>query len=507
MSAESATGVKRLFVVAREHLSNALIGGFFIMLTGFTPEHWVGHVLEAVHLSPAALKSLTLGFDPRIILVLVGVAVIVGDQLLKRHAAAPRLQLAEATGSHTATAAFAPAVSVPERPSIAVLPFQNMSGDPEQEYFADGMVEDIITALARFPALFVIARNSCFTYKGRSVDIKQVGRELGVRYVLEGSVRKSADRIRITGQLIDAATGAHLWAERIDGALEEIFKLQDQVTSSVVGAIAPKLEQAEIERVKRKPTKSLDAYDYYLRAMAKLYEGKRQSIEEALSLFQKAIDRDPGFAAAYGMSAYCYVWRKANGWVADRSRETAEATSLAHKAAQLGRDDAIALSEAGFALAFVAGELDHGAALIDRAVALNPNLASAWRFSGYTRVFLGDSDLAIRHLEQAVRLSPLDPLIFIVYNGIALAHFFACRYDEASKAAEMAGPNYITAVLMLAVSEAMAGRSNESARALARLRELDADPSMSKFAELWPLRRPEDCARFQEGMRKLGLPA
>jgi len=507
MSAESATGVKRLFVVAREHLSNALIGGFFIMLTGFTPEHWVGHVLEAVHLSPAFFKSITFGLDPRIALVLIGVAIVVGDLLLKRHSAAPQLESAGAAEAHTARAAAPSSDPVPERPSIAVLPFQNMSGDPEQEYFADGMVEDIITALARFPALFVIARNSCFTYKGRSVDIKQVGRELGVRYVLEGSVRRSSDRIRITGQLIDAATGAHIWADRIDGALEEIFKLQDHVTSSVVGAIAPKLEQAEIERVKRKPTKSLDAYDYYLRAMAKLYEGNRQSIEEALQLFKRATELDPGFAAAYGMSAYCYVWRKANGWVADRSRETAEATSLAHKAAQLGRDDAIALSEAGFALAFVAGELDRGAALIDRAMTLNSNLASAWRFSGYTRVFLGDSDVAIRHLEQAIRLSPLDPLIFIVYNGLALAHFFSGQYDAAAAAAEKAGPNYITGVLMLAVSLALAGRTSESEKALSRLRELDPGLSAAKFAELWPLRRPEDCARFQEGMRKLGLPA
>jgi tetratricopeptide (TPR) repeat protein len=258
---------------------------------------------------------------------------------------------------------------------------------------------------------------------------------------------------------------------------------------------------------RRKPTKSLDAYDYYLRAMANVYEGKRQTIEEALRLFRKATELDPAFAAAYGMSAYCYVWRKANGWVGDRSRETAEAASLAQKAAELGRDDVIALSEAGFALAFVAGELDRGAALIDRAILLNPNLATAWRFSGYTRVFLGEADTAIRHLEQAIRLSPLDPLIFIAHNGIALAHFFSGRYAEAAAAAEMAGPNYITGVLMLAVSLVLAGRTDESEKALARLRELDPDLRASKFSELWPLRRPEDRARFEEGMRRLGLPA
>ena len=212
-----------------------------------------------------------------------------------------------------------PALSLPDKPSIAVLPFQNMSGDPEQEYFADGMVEDIITALSRLRWLFVIARNSSFTYKGRAVDVKQVGRELGVRYVLEGSVRKAGKRVRITGQLIDASTGAHLWADRFDGELADIFDLQDQVTASVVGAIAPKLEQAEIERAKRKPTESLDAYDYFLRGMAAFHQLTRPSNDEALALFSRAIELDPDFASAYGMAARCYLQRKGFGWV-DRSR-------------------------------------------------------------------------------------------------------------------------------------------------------------------------------------------
>ena len=202
----------------------------------------------------------------------------------------------------------AQALALPDKPSIAVLPFQNMSGDPEQEYFADGMVEDIITALSRFKALFVIARNSSFTYKGRAVDMKQVGRELGVRYVLEGSVRKAANRVRITGQLIDTATGAHLWADRFDGGLGDIFDLQDQVTESVVGAIAPAVEKAEIERAKRKPTESLDAYALYLRGLARFYQfANRQANDEALRLFNSAIELDPDFASAYGRAAFCYV--------------------------------------------------------------------------------------------------------------------------------------------------------------------------------------------------------
>ena len=216
-----------------------------------------------------------------------------------------------------ATRGAAPAAQVvaaaPERPSIAVLPFLNMSGDPEQDYFIDGIVEDIITALSRNHALLVIARNSTFTYKGRAADVKKVGRELGVRYVLEGSVRKSADRVRVTGQLINVSTGAHLWADRFDGALKDIFDLQDDITLQVVGAIAPKLEHAEIVRAMRKPTESLDAYDYYLRGVSNFHKGGREDISEALRLFLKAVELDDNFSSAYGMAAWCYVRRKVNG--------------------------------------------------------------------------------------------------------------------------------------------------------------------------------------------------
>jgi adenylate cyclase len=401
------------------------------------------------------------------------------------------------------------ALALPDKPSIAVLPFTNMSGDPEQEYFADGMVEDIITALSRMSWLFVIARNSSFTYKGKAVDIKQVGRELGVRYVLEGSVRKAGNKVRITGQLIDASTGAHLWADRFDGGLEDIFDLQDEVTQNVIGAISPKLEQAEIERAKRKPTEKLAAYDYFLRGMAAIYQGTRAANLEALEHFRQATDIDPDFAAAFGMRAYCYVWRKANGWVTDREQETAEAERLARTAARLGVDDAVALAQAGFALAFVAGVLDDGVALIDRALLLNPNLAAAWRFSGYVRVFLGAPELAIEHLERAVRLSPLDPLIFIVMNGVVLAHFFAGRHDEALAWAGKTlrhNPNYAAALIMAAVSAALTGQSDEMQKAVGRLRDIDPAVRIASFANVWPLRRPEDLAAFEKGLRLTGLP-
>jgi TolB-like protein/class 3 adenylate cyclase len=272
-----------------------------------------------------------------------------------------------------------PALALPDKPSIAVLLFTNMSGDPEQEYFADGMAEDIITALSRFKALFVIARNSSFTYKGRAVDVKQVGRELGVRYVLEGSVRKAANRVRITGQLVDTATGAHLWADRFDGGLGDIFDLQDQVTESVVGAIAPAVEKAEIERAKRKPTASLDAYALYLRGLARLYRfGNRQANDEALRLFNSAIELDPDFASPYGRAAFCYVIAKINGWISDTADAIAEVKRLARRAVELGKDDAIALAAGGNALAFVVRDLGVGAGLIDRALVLNSNFAEAW---------------------------------------------------------------------------------------------------------------------------------
>ena len=271
-----------------------------------------------------------------------------------------------------------PALALPDKPSIAVLAFDNLSGDPEQEYFADGMVEEIIMALSRLRWLFVIARNSSFTYKGRAVDVKQIGRELGVRYIVEGSVRRAGTKVRIAGQLIDTSTGAHLWADRFEGDAADMFALQDQVTASVVGAIAPKLEQAEIARALRKPTDSLDAYDYFLRGMAAIHRWQREPTEEALAMFHRAIELDPNFASAYGMAARCYSVRKASGWMTDWARETAEAERLARRAAVLGKEDALALATAGIAIAFVVGDLDEGSALTDRALTLIP----IWRGGG-----------------------------------------------------------------------------------------------------------------------------
>jgi TolB-like protein/class 3 adenylate cyclase len=403
------------------------------------------------------------------------------------------------------------ALALPDKPSIAVLPFANLSSDPEQDYFADGMVEDIITALSHFKALFVTARNSSFTYKGRAVDVKQVGRELGVRYVLEGSVRKAANRVRITGQLVDTATGAHLWAERFDGGLSDVFDLQDQVTESVVGAIAPAVEKAEIERAKRKPTESLDAYALYLRGLAAYYQfGDRQANDEALRLFNNAIELDPDFAAAYGRAALCYVIAIYSGWFSDTANEIAEVQRLAQRAVELGKDDAIALSASGYALVFVVRDLEVGAAFIDRALVLNSNLAEAWNFGGWVKNFLGEPETAIERFARAMRLSPLDLRATAMRSGTAHAHFFLGRYDEAASWAAMAlqeNPDLQPGLRIAAASNAMAGRPEQAHEAVARLRQLNPALRVSNLKDVrGPYRRAEDLSRYEEGLRRAGLP-
>ena len=381
-----------------------------------------------------------------------------------------------------------------------------MSDDPEQEYFADGMVDDIITALSRFKALFVIARNSSFTYQGRAVDVRQVGRELGVRYVLEGSVRKAANRVRITGQLVDTATGAHLWASHFDGTLDDIFDLQDQLTATIVGAIAPRVEQAEIERTKRKPTDRLDAYDYYLRGVAGL---NIRRAAEARKLFLKAVELDPSFAVCYAMAAHCYELEVIRGGLPP-AEVIAETTRLARRAALLGNEDAVALAQAGHALAFVAGEIDEGATLLDRAIVLNPNLALAWHQGGWTKIYLGEPEQAIERFSRAMRLSPLDPLLLPwMQSGTANAYLLAGQYDQAASWAEKAlrgGARNPSALRAAAASFALAGRVEEARKVAARFLEVFPEARISRaLAPFYYLRRPEDLARYVEGLRLAGL--
>lgn len=424
--------------------------------------------------------------------------------------ASTRDQSAVGAASQAANSPGSSNPALPDRPSIAVLPFQNISADPEQEYFADGMADEIITALSRFPSLFVIARNSSFTYKGRAVDVKQVARELGVRYVLEGSVRKAGNRVRFTGQLIDATTGGNIWADRFDGALEDVFGLQDQVTARVVGAIEPRLQRAEIERAGRKPTESLDAYDYFLRGMAGFHLHNRDSLLEAVRLFVRATELDPNYASPYGMASWSGALRNSHGWMVDRESEITDAVRLARRAVALGKDDPIALWSGGLSLAYLGHEVEAGAAYIDRALVLNQNLAASWNASGWVRMYLGESASAIEHFERAMRLSPLDPLTYFASTGMAFAHAFAGRYDEAISWATKAlheQPNWATPLRVAAMANALSDRMVEARAAMACLREVDPALRLGNLDRVAPpLRRAEDRVRFIESLRKAGLP-
>jgi len=329
-----------------------------------------------------------------------------------------------------------------------------------------------------------------------------------VRYILEGSVRKAANRMRITGQLIDATTGAHIWADRFEGTLEDIFELQDRMSESIVGAIAPQLEQAEIERAVHKPTDSLDAYDYYLRGMAHFHLMTREAIDKARPLFDKAIELDPEFAAAYGMAAWCIFWRKLNGWMSDPTQEMEEGARLARRAVELGKNDAVALTRGGHALGHFGGELNACIALVDKALVLNPNLAAAWFLGAWQRIARGEPDVAIERFQHVMRLSPLDPEMIRMQAGLGLAHMLAGRFEMASSWAEKAFrelPDFGVACGVLAASYALAGRMDAAGRTMQHLRRLDPGLRVSNISWL-SFRRPQDLELFADGLRKAGLP-
>jgi adenylate cyclase len=400
---------------------------------------------------------------------------------------------------------------LPDKPSIAVLSFKNMSGDPEQEYFTDGMAEDITTALSRFKSLFVIARNSSFSYKGKAIDANRVGRELGVRYVLEGSVRKAGSRLRIAAQLIDAASGAHIWADRFDGALEDVFEFQDQVTEKVVGAIAPRVERAEIVRARRRPPSNTDAYDCYLRGLTCLSPMTADGLEQALGLFTKASALDPDYASAYGMAMYCHAHRF--------DLLLAEADDIAHRrseisrlwpiVARVGQDDGVALGEAAWAVAYLLRDLSSARQLIDRALELNPNLASAWANSGWINIWQGHPDLAIEHIDRAERLDP-GSLRLTSFAAMAHARFFLGEYEKALGLAEgilRHSPDAHVCLRIGAASAAIAGRFDTAHRLAARLQVIDPAFGVSRLSEyLGPYQKSAFVEKYAEGLRLAGLP-
>jgi TolB-like protein/class 3 adenylate cyclase len=395
-----------------------------------------------------------------------------GEQALK-NIARPVRAYGVATGGVSATAPEKPALPLPDKPSIAVLPFANMSGDPEQEYFADGMVEEIITALSRIRWLFVIARNSSFTYKGQAVDVKQVGRELGVRYVLEGSVRKAGGRVRITGQLIDATTGVHLWADRFDGSLEDVFELQDKVASSVAGVIEPALQAAETARSAGRATNDLTAYDLYLRAYAMTVSSARK-LPDALRLLEQAITRDPRYGPALVWAAVCCFRLLDHYQSEDREATRLKGADFARRALEVGGDDPAILANAAHALASFGEDIGAIMTLVDRALALNPNYARGWHASGALRLWAGQPDLAIEHFETSLRLSPR-ARVGASFAMIGLAHLVSRRFDEAVAKLLLAiqeDPSHPVPYRSLAVCYAHMGRLDEAREMVARLRAI-----------------------------------
>ncbi|WP_201833997.1 adenylate/guanylate cyclase domain-containing protein [Microvirga zambiensis] len=394
-----------------------------------------------------------------------------------------------------------------EGPSIAVLPFTNLSKDPEQEYFADGIVEDIISALSRFRTFLVIARNTTFTYKGRSVNVPQVGRELGVRYVLEGSVRRSGDRIRITAQLIDAATGMHLWAEHYDGVVADVFDLQDQITASVIGSIQPSIRAAEIERARRKRPDNLDAYDLVMRALPNVWALEYDANQEATRLLEEALRLDPNYPLALSLAAWCRGQRIVYNWSSNVAEDKRETLREAQAAAVLGHDDPFILTVLGAALT-ITREYQRAAAMLDRALSLDPNSAWAWNRSGWLRDYTDEPEIAIEHFERSLRLSPFDPMAFNCELGIGGAHFVAKRYEAAAHwmaKGLVSKPSATWIHRTLAPSYALAGELDKARGSVGELLKDYPEIRISHILQALAFSK-EVLDRFADGLRQAGLP-
>ncbi|WP_063707831.1 adenylate/guanylate cyclase domain-containing protein [Bradyrhizobium centrolobii] len=429
-----------------------------------------------------------------------------GEQQLKNITKPVRIYAVRA-GTHSVLAERLSAVPpLPDRPSIAVLPFENMSGDPEQEYFADGMVEDITTALSRFKWLFVIARNSSFTYRGKAVNVKQVGRELGVRYVLEGSVRKASGKVRIAGQLIDAITGAHIWADRFERDLTDVFALQDEVTVAVVSAIQPKIIQTEIALAARRRPENLTAYDYYLRALPQSYLATREGLAEAIRLAHRALDLHPRFGGAATLAGLCHMRNVIIGYADDPQFDRREAVRLSRLALSLDDSDPDTLAAAAVISAFMVGDIESAPEMADRAVALNPNSFGAWSARGWVCRAAGLLQEAVQSFERAIRMNPIDPLLHPSFVGMGIALIELRRFDEAivaGKKAQRQKSSFWPAYCCLASAFAHLGRETEAREAVARLLEFDPAFTISAFIA----RGGQSNAKLLiEGLRKVGLP-
>ena len=400
-----------------------------------------------------------------------------------------------------------PRLVLPDKPSIAVLPFQNMSGDRDQDYFADGMVDEITTALSRFKSLFVISRNSSSTFKGKAVDFKEVGRRLGVRYVLEGAVRKASGKVRITCQLIEAGMGAHIWADRFERDMTDIFALQDDVTLAVVSAIQPKLFQAEIALATRRRPEDLTAYDYFLKALQQAILATREGLADALRLVQRALELDPGFGAAAALAGYCHMENVLRSYAIDPQFERKEAIRLMRLALSLDDGDPGTLASAASISALLVGDCETEIELSDRAVALNPNSYFAWNSRGWVYKIAGQPEEAIRSFERAVRMSPVDPQLYSTFTGMGFAFIELRRFDEAIIAAKKAlrhNPCYPGPYRCLASAFAHLGRDAEAREPAARM--LEIDPAFTISAWIARSQLPKSAKLMIEGLRKAGLP-
>jgi adenylate cyclase len=432
-----------------------------------------------------------------------------GEQQVKNIARPVRAYALAGPRLKTGPAAVKP-LPLPDKPSIAVLPFTNMSGDPEQEYFADGVVEDIITALSRVRWFFVIARNSSFTYKGKAVDIRQVGRELGVRYVLEGSIRKAGQRVRITGQLIEAATGHHVWADKFDGDLSDLFELQDQVTEAVAGALEPSIQKAEIARSEGKPTENLDAYDLYLRAFALLWGLTREKSDVALELLRRAYELDPSFALARALAAFVYIIRKGQVW--SEPGDIEKGYQLALEAAANSPDDPLVLRTAGQAVAYLGQDFEYGVSLVSRALSISPNTAQVLGSAAWTFNYMCTKDLARRAIDcfnRALRLSPLDMEKASMFSGLSMAHFILEDYEAmlataAQSAHEM--PKWVTAHRFAAAAAALLGRADEAQRWGNQLMALAPSYRLSRARLILGWRDAAVMDRYLSALHVAGVP-
>jgi adenylate cyclase len=477
------------------------VAGAFLAATGAAPEHWVADVLHHVPLPHEIVPDWLTNVDYRLMAVIAGLTIIVGDTLWRGHFKKPATRQ-EATTDHSSISSRA------DNPSIAVLPFTNMSGDSEQEYFADGITEEIITGLSHVRWLFVIARNSTFTYRGKAVDVRQVARELGVRYVLEGSIRRSEANVRITAQMVEGQNGSHVWADRFDGQLENVFALQDEVTEDIVRAIAPTLRHAEMERSKRKPPADMHAYDYYLRALSSFYLMTREGNEATSRLLNKALIADSSFAAAMILQALVLGYASAQGWTQPYGSRHSEIVRLAHTAVSQDPNDPEVLAGAAHMVAYCGAEFDEATRLAERAQTLGPNSAFVWGQAGYALFHSGHNQKSVSSFERAIQLDPLDPFNYSTMGGLAYALIGLGEDQRAIEVATRAvhqNPNYAFAWRGLIAALALSDQLQQAREGVVTMLRVEPQFSIAALLARTPS-APVTFRRVIEGLRLAGVP-